>query len=89
MNEVIQGLQQLNKTLKGNDEGRIQQIIQSTRASIQKSGAGLTDDKKHLLNNLDQELSVWNEKIAVILKEPVGRQGMAKHALHWVERLQK
>ena len=44
---------------------------------------------KELLGKLDGELEVWQMKLAVILKEPVGREGMARHAKHWVEELRK
>ncbi|MGH7197533.1 MAG: hypothetical protein ACREH5_02170 [Candidatus Omnitrophota bacterium] len=41
------------------------------------------------LSQLEQELSTWQAKLGVILKEPVGREGMAKHAHHWMEELRK
>jgi len=41
------------------------------------------------LGQLEQELSTWQAKLGVILKEPVGREGMAKHAHHWIEELRK
>ncbi len=40
-----------------------------------------------LLEELDTELSIWQSKLAVILKEPVGKKGMAKHARFWAEKL--
>ena len=41
------------------------------------------------LDQLEQELSTWQAKLGVILKETVGREGMAKHAHHWMEELRK
>lgn len=41
------------------------------------------------LARLDRELSTWQEKLEVILKEPAGRQGMAKHARFWIEELMR
>ena len=38
---------------------------------------------------LDKELSVWQSKWDVLWKEPIAREGMAKHAQYWVERLKK
>ena len=40
-----------------------------------------------LLKELDTELSIWQSKLEVILKEPVGKKGMAKHARFWAEKL--
>ena len=44
---------------------------------------------KELLERLNGELDVWQAKSSVILKEPAGREGMAKHAKHWVDELRK
>jgi len=41
------------------------------------------------LGRLEQEVFTWQSKLGVILKEPVGREGMAKHAHHWIEELRK
>ena len=39
---------------------------------------------KSSLNRLEDELKIWQGKLAVILKEPMGRKGMAKHARYWM-----
>lgn len=44
---------------------------------------------EEFLGQLEQELSTWQAKLGVILKEAVGREGMAKHAHHWIEELRK
>ena len=44
---------------------------------------------KESLGRLSVELEVWQAKLSVILKEPAGREGMARHAKHWVEELRK
>lgn len=37
--------------------------------------------------SLDVELSIWQSKLSVILNEPAGRKGLAKHARFWAEKL--
>lgn len=37
--------------------------------------------------HLEEELKVWQTKLSVIIKEPIGRKGLAKHARFWAERL--
>lgn len=39
------------------------------------------------LKELKNELKIWQDKLSVILKEPIGRKGMAKHARFWTEKL--
>jgi hypothetical protein len=39
------------------------------------------------LSILNEELSVWAQKMDVILKEPAGRQGIVKHLKHWTDKL--
>lgn len=48
-----------------------------------------TNGASGVLEKLDGELSTWQNKLSVILAEPAGRQGMAKHALYWAEQLTK
>jgi len=62
--------------------------IQAARVVI-KNLPPAAGDRASLLQQLDQELSTWQGKLDVILSEPVGRQGMAKHARFWIEQISK
>ena len=82
MKEIIQALEQIERTARRSDAAKIESAIQSARRSL----AGAEDEK---LRQLDAELSTWQKKSNVILKEPVGREGISKHARHWMEELRK
>ena len=82
MKEVIASLENIEKVARRGDAAQVQQAIRSARKSL----TGAKDDK---LKQLDEELSTWQKKSDVILKETVGREGMAKHAKHWAEELRK
>ena len=56
---------------------------------LQKKDLSLSQAKDLKLGQLETELSVWQSKLEVILKETVGRQGMAKHASFWAEKLRQ
>jgi hypothetical protein len=62
-------------------------------AEAQKFVKDLKGESHHLspeqLAQLEQELATWQAKLGIILKEAVGREGMAKHAHHWIEELRK
>lgn len=65
---------------KGADLAKVTEAIKSTRE--------LTKGKDvPALKELDAELSVWQSKLSVILSEPEGKKGMAKHARFWAEKL--
>ena len=82
MEKTVKELEQLAHLLKNsNDEKAIREAIQSLRDRV---GA---IHELPLRNELDHELEIWQSKLAVILEEPVGRQGMAKHAEYWIEKL--
>ena len=68
---------------KDSDVSKAEQAIKSARGLIKNFPAD------PLLKELDRELSVWQSKLAVILKEPAGKKGMAQHARFWVEKLRK
>ena len=63
------------------DTEKTEQAIKVARDLIKN--ASVTSE----LKELDTELSIWQSKLAVILKEPVGKKGMAKHARFWAEKL--
>ena len=84
MEKIILGLQQISHLAEGASDGlKMSQAIEATRLAIQKIGS----NGNSILQELDKELGIWRSKYEVILKEPVGRQGMARHAEHWVEKL--
>ena len=69
-------------------------VEEAVRAARDLVGAALVVAKKNgqaqglpLLEELEKELSVWQSKLSVILNEPIGKKGMAKHARFWVEKL--
>ncbi len=80
----LEEISQLAKTSSGPE--KTAEAIKALRALVKdpKEAAG----SKELLGKLDGELEIWQAKIAVIFKEPVGRTGMSRHAKHWVEQLQ-
>ena len=43
--------------------------------------------KEASLQQLETELNTWQSKLSVILNEPAGKKGMAKHARFWAEKL--
>ncbi len=79
MQELIKTLQQIAAKAGGATSRELLPLVQSAK----KAAQNLKQDQ------LVQELGAWESKLDVILKEPIGRQGMSRHAAHWVERLQK
>ena len=74
MDKIIKGLEALANSANSNDAVKVQKAIQEVR--------DLNPAKE-----LDLELAVWQSKLSVILKEPVGRQGLVKHARFWAEKI--
>ena len=66
----------------------LEQLAQLRRCVADEKKASAADGQS-LLEKLDGELSTWQQKLPVILKEPVGRQGMAKHAAYWADQFAK
>ena len=84
LKELIQQLELIAKLAnKSSDAREIESAIKLAREAVKK------DRSDPRLVNLDLELSTWQSKISVIFKEPIGRQGMSKHCLYWVEKLKK
>lgn len=67
-------------------QSEVRAAIVSTLALVtaEKSRAGA--HKRALLEKLESELSIWQSKLGILLKEPAGRQGMAKHAQYWIKK---
>ena len=93
MKSIVVSLEALAAAVdKNSDLSKTEEAIKATRSLIKGFvGAGLPrptqDAGTAPLHELDAELSIWQSKLAVILKEPVGKKGMAKHARYWAEKL--
>ena len=84
MKNIIQNLESLSRLAgRSTDIGEVEAMIEKTRQAVKVAA------NDPLFEELDFELSTWQSKLSVILKEPMGRQGMSKHCLHWVEKLKK
>ena len=82
--DIQESLEQIARSAKSaKDAAELGKAIAAAR-DLLKSSNGTAP-----LQALDSELSVWQTKLPVIFKEPIGRQGMAKHALHWIEELKR
>lgn len=79
MKELIESLKKIEKLIKSTtDEAKILPAI----------GEAIASAKKEKQTQLESELSIWQGKATTILKDMAGRQGMAKHCGHWIEKLQ-
>ena len=85
MKEIISSLEQIAHAAKSGDTVKTGEKIRAARAVVQQKASAKTTE----LEKLDAELATWQTKLTVILKEPVGCQGMARHANHWIEELRK
>ena len=81
MKEILQALETIEKSVgSGNDAARAQAAIREARGKAASSS-------DTLVKQLAAELLTWESKFPVIWREPSGRQGIAKHAKHWIEKL--
>ena len=89
MKKITEKLEEIAHTAKNpSDLAKTGEAIKAIRTLVKdpkETGAA----PKEILGRLDGELEVWQTKLSVILKEPAGREGMAKHAKHWIEELRK
>ena len=89
MKKITDKLEEIAHSAKNpSEQAKTAEALKALRALVKdpkETGAA----PKELLGKLDGELEVWQMKLAVILKEPVGREGMARHAKYWVEELRK
>ena len=77
--KIALGLEEVAHLAKSsNDAAKIKEAISAVKELI--SG-------KDPFQQLDTELATWQSKLSVILKEPVGREGMVKHARYWAEKI--
>ena len=90
MDPLIAALNQIASAVKKSDRVATLKAIELARECVAAHGVRPPiGGETALLQNLDEELKIWHSKIDVILKEPIARQGMAKHATYWVEKIQK
>ena len=85
MKDIVAALEEIEKSAKSGDRIKIEKATQSARSSITAMHPG--GALPGWAEQLENELSVWQTKLSVILKEPAGREGMVKHAKHWIEKL--
>jgi ABC-type proline/glycine betaine transport system substrate-binding protein len=86
---VVKSLEIVSNAVAGPDAAKAAVAIRDARTSVRAALAESSCSSKELLKQLDGELSTWEEKLTVILKEPAARQGMSKHAHYWIEKLGK
>ena len=89
MKKITDKLEEIAHSAKNpSEQAKTAEAIKALRLLVKdpKESDGLP---KEALGRLDGELDVWQSKISVILKEPAGREGMARHAKHWVGELGK
>ena len=86
--ELIEALEKVAH-LARMEPAKTGEAIEMTKALIRDLKGKTHHIPEASLSQLEQELSTWQAKLGVILKEPVGREGMAKHAHHWIEELRK
>lgn len=82
-------IEKIAHAAKDSNQAAIEKAVKEAREQLKQPLAAAAGDAKKLLAQLDAELEIWQNKIGVIVKEPVARQGMAKHAHHWTEVLKK
>ncbi len=88
MKDIVRALEQVSRSVKSDTEAvKPADAVKELRKCIRDGKPKQPAELQGMLAQLDEELVVWESKIEVILKEPVGRQGMARHAAHWAERL--
>ncbi len=88
MKNIIVSLEAIARSVKDPQGApKTEEAIKTTRDLIRNSKKN--ENLEASLNQLDSELATWESKLSVILKEPVARQGMARHANFWAEKLKQ
>lgn len=80
MKELVQALEEIERNARGGDPAKVAKALEAAVSKLSLWGDARA-------KQLGEELSVWKNKLPVIWKEPAGRQGMAKHARHWIGKL--
>ena len=90
MKNITESLLLIAKSVKvSTDAAAAEQAIKSARIVVENEKKSAKPEIAALLEKLENELRTWQSKLNVILREPVGRQGMARHAEHWIQELKK
>lgn len=85
MRELADSLEQVARAARGPAEKDV--VLKAVRKS--KSIMSALHVRTEMLKQLIDELAVWEKKVDAILSDPAGRQGMAKHAAFWADRVRK
>ncbi len=90
MQELLKSLEEIAHRVKNSTElAPVKQSVDAARKNANAVKSKAQPALKATLEKLEAELGIWLTKLDVILKEPVGRQGMEKHARYWAEELRK
>ncbi len=83
MEKISASLETIAETVEKNAD------VSKTDTAIKSARNLIKDQASPMLKELDKELATWQLKLSVILKETVGKKGMAKHARFWAEKLRE
>ena len=78
MSDACKTLESIARLAESGDEAVLRKELESFRKTL-SSGNEFAE--------LEKEVKIWQDKLAVILQEPIGRKGMAKHARFWIQKL--
>ncbi len=82
VNELIKALQDIARLAeKSGGAGELTAAFNAARKAIKNSA------NAESLQSLDLELTTWEAKLSVIMREPAGRNGMAHHCRYWIDKL--
>ena len=86
IHKIADGLEAIARAVK-DPQGiaKTEEAIKTTRDLIKHSKENESLDAS--LKQLDSELATWESKLSVILKEPVGKEGMVRHVEYWIGKL--
>jgi hypothetical protein len=86
---VVSALEAIAHAASSPDASKTAPAVESAIVEVRAARAAAPEPVAGPLGRLEDELVIWKAKLPVILKEPVGRQGMSRHARHWIEELGK
>lgn len=78
MQDACQALERIAHLAESGDEAGLRKELEALQKAV-------SSNKE--LAELAKEAKIWQDKLGVILQEPVGRKGMARHARFWIEKL--
>ncbi|HTL70072.1 MAG TPA: hypothetical protein VL404_02155 [Candidatus Eisenbacteria bacterium] len=86
---LVSSLEAVARATSAPEVSKTASALDSAIAEVRAARPSAPAEASEPLSRLETELAIWKAKLPVIFKEPVGRQGMAKHARHWIEELEK